>query len=305
MIINKDKQLGLILSDERCLQAMWAKIAYSEQSPEHYIIKQMLVNKNLNKYYLISKPAQEIAASIKIDPNINLNFIKNKLPDGVSKNIYLLDKDNAICLIKTDDGIVVDFLYRELTKCAESHSIEDLAALKSFHNLQENVVSDFKNCKETKADGDIFIHTLILDLDGSAGDFINSPNFSRYPNCQLAKERFKRHSIQVLKILFFVYASDIETVIVPGRTKIKYDNEKILNENNSEISIIGVNKNWNKTIIRTESFQVRGFCRMQPCGIDRMDRKLIYVAPFTKNGYVRRAKSETVKGEENLKTNST
>lgn len=304
MVINKQKQLGLILSDESFLQAMWEKIAYSEQSPEHYIIKQMLVNKNLNKYYLISKPAQEIAASIKIDQNINLNFIKNKLPKGVSKNIYLLDKDNAICLIKTDDGIVVDFLYRELTRCAESHSFGELAPLKSFHNSQENEVSDLKNCKETKADGDIFTHTLILDLDGSAGDFINPRKSSRYPNCQLENERFKRHCIQVLQILFFVYASDIETVIVPGRTKIKYDNEKILNENNSEISLIGVNKNWNKTIIRTESFQVRGFCRMQPCGVDRMDRKLIYIAPFTKMGYTRRAKSETVKDNENSGSNS-
>jgi hypothetical protein len=51
---------------------------------------------------------------------------------------------------------------------------------------------------------------------------------------------------------------------------------------------------WFTTFIRSEEFAVGantgGFFRLQPCGKDLKDRKLIWVLPFTKHGYTRKAK---------------
>ena len=47
---------------------------------------------------------------------------------------------------------------------------------------------------------------------------------------------------------------------------------------------------WYTTIVRTEGFGVRGHFRLQPCGRDCAERKLVYIKEFRKKGYVRRAR---------------
>jgi hypothetical protein len=47
---------------------------------------------------------------------------------------------------------------------------------------------------------------------------------------------------------------------------------------------------WYTTIIRNEGFSVKGHFRLQPCGVGKKDKKLIYIHEFQKHGYVRRAR---------------
>ena len=98
-----------------------------------------------------------------------------------------------------------------------------------------------------------------------------------------------------LRIMIYAFYSKNDFIILPpqsrfGKTK---KGNKIINETNTRITII--DSFWNKTIMRLEGFDVSGFFRLQPCGPGNMDRALIWINPFRKNGYVRHAKSDTIK----------
>ena len=61
---------------------------------------------------------------------------------------------------------------------------------------------------------------------------------------------------------------------------------KILNDAFKNVTVMDTT--WNKIIVRTEEFGVRGHFRLQPCGADLHDRKLIWINPFKKSGYTRK-----------------
>lgn len=97
---------------------------------------------------------------------------------------------------------------------------------------------------------------------------------------------------RIYKLLCFFYFSENETIVVePGRKYGTLKQGKLINTFKN-IPITIVNSNWNVTSIRTEGFGVRGHFRLQRCGVDNQDVKMIFIEPFTKNGYVRRAKNE-------------
>ena len=58
--------------------------------------------------------------------------------------------------------------------------------------------------------------------------------------------------------------------------------------------------NWYTTIVRNEGFNVRGHFRLQPYGVGRKEKKLIYIHEFQKHGYVRRARLLVNKEENGL-----
>jgi len=96
----------------------------------------------------------------------------------------------------------------------------------------------------------------------------------------------------IMQILTFVELGDIEiTEIAAGRNngKTKKDG-KITNTHNYTVYV--VDSSWNKLIIRTDGFAVRGHFRLQPYGINMADRKLIWINSFEKHGYTRRPKAE-------------
>lgn len=61
---------------------------------------------------------------------------------------------------------------------------------------------------------------------------------------------------------------------------------------------------WFTTIVRSEGFKVRGHFRLQPYKNEEheWDKKLIYISPFEKHGYTRRAKKLLDMPQENSKT---
>jgi hypothetical protein len=84
----------------------------------------------------------------------------------------------------------------------------------------------------------------------------------------------------------------VEKMIVPPGKKAFHTNQKYVNETKSPIEVLDAT--WFTTFIRSEEFAVGaatgGFFRLQPCGKDNKDRKLIWISPFKKFGYTRKAK---------------
>lgn len=91
----------------------------------------------------------------------------------------------------------------------------------------------------------------------------------------------------------FMYLTENDEIeLAPGK---KYGSKKspdnILNTTNFPVTI--VNSRWNTAVSRNEAFGVSGHFRVQPCGPGRSDSKLIFIEPFEKTGYHRKAKKET------------
>jgi hypothetical protein len=98
-----------------------------------------------------------------------------------------------------------------------------------------------------------------------------------------------------LLISFIVFKKycDVETNTVEGNRKLKTPSGvKYVNETNKNITILDCT--WFTTLVRTGAFSVGddtgGFLRWQPWGPNNAQRKLIWVSPFEKEGYTRKAK---------------
>lgn len=102
-------------------------------------------------------------------------------------------------------------------------------------------------------------------------------------------------------ILFCHFADvDVKFVARPGSREARQQSgDKDAYVNDTHLNVRHLTAHYYTTICRDESFGVRGHFRMQPFGTGRSERKLIYISPFTKNGYHRRA--ELLKGGEFVK----
>lgn len=90
------------------------------------------------------------------------------------------------------------------------------------------------------------------------------------------------------RLLCFLFMTANEEIIVqPGGKHGTRKSGKVVNTLPLPVTV--VNNNWNITSIRTEGFPVSGHLRVQPT---KDGPKLIFIEPFKKHGYVRRAKSE-------------
>lgn len=97
----------------------------------------------------------------------------------------------------------------------------------------------------------------------------------------------------IYKILCFFYLSEnTEEILKPGQKQGTKKNGKIINS--LKIPLIIVNTKWNVTSIRNEGFQVSGHFAIRWSGEGRKIAKMVFIEPFEKHGYIRRAKNETV-----------
>lgn len=93
----------------------------------------------------------------------------------------------------------------------------------------------------------------------------------------------------VFKLLcFFFFSENEEKIVNAGKS---YGTKKQLDaiSNDSQYPITIVNSNWNITSIRNKGFNVSGHFRLQPCGVKRSETKIIFIEPFKKHGYIRKA----------------
>ncbi len=92
-------------------------------------------------------------------------------------------------------------------------------------------------------------------------------------------------------LCFFYFSKNEEIIVKPGEKHgTRKQPDSIYNE--SDLDVIIVNNNWNITSIRNEGFDVSGHFRLQPCGVGLNDVRLIFIQPFKKKGYIRKAKNQ-------------
>jgi hypothetical protein len=92
----------------------------------------------------------------------------------------------------------------------------------------------------------------------------------------------------LITFICFIKHVELETKIIKPESKEWHIGTKYLNETKNKIEIL--DSTWFTTIVRSEGFNVRGHFRMQPCGKDRAERKLIWISDFEKEGYTREAR---------------
>ncbi len=108
-------------------------------------------------------------------------------------------------------------------------------------------------------------------------------------------ENHQTEFTEIMRILTFVELGDIEILELKGGRNNggKKNLDKITNTSNNTVYV--VDSSWNKIIIRTTGFAVRGHFRLQPYGESMKDRKLIWISAFEKHGYHRRPTAEIVR----------
>ena len=98
--------------------------------------------------------------------------------------------------------------------------------------------------------------------------------------------------IAIQNFILFCHFADVDVKFVarPGsREARRQSGDKDAYVNDTHLNVRHLTAHYYTTICRDESFGVRGHFRMQPFGTGRSERKLIYISPFVKSGYHRRA----------------
>lgn len=98
----------------------------------------------------------------------------------------------------------------------------------------------------------------------------------------------------IYKLLCFFYLTEnTEEILKPGERRGTKKNGKLIND--LKVPLTVVTSKWNITSIRTEGFSVSGHLAIRWTGEGRKIAKIVFIPPFEKKGYIRKAKKETVK----------
>lgn len=92
----------------------------------------------------------------------------------------------------------------------------------------------------------------------------------------------------IVTFLCFIKHVEVEKKVIQPQKRDYHIGTKYVNETKSKIEIL--DSTWFTTLVRSDAFKVRGHFRLQPCGKDMTDRKLIWISDFEKSGYTRKAK---------------
>lgn len=93
----------------------------------------------------------------------------------------------------------------------------------------------------------------------------------------------------LIAMICFIKYCPVETKFVDAGRREKHVGQKYVNETKERIEIL--DSTWFTNIVRSEGFQVGGHFRMQAFGKDWSEKRLIWVEPFEKHGYTRKARN--------------
>jgi len=152
------------------------------------------------------------------------------------------------------------------------------------------------NCHAFRYDGE-FLHISALSYEEGDGKDDLPFNYAYYKastktnkfHCSDIQEIEQSHfETVIMKVLVYIFLSDIDIKILPvnGDNGLSRAEGKVRNETTTPIKL--VTEKWNTLTVRVGDFGVRGHMRLQPCGPNREQRRLIYIAPFLKHSYKRR-----------------
>lgn len=266
MIVSTKQELGIRLSEEKFIyEGMFdGQLKALEKKREHITdaeyefgvnnARTMLLDHTEfpNTNFLIRETAQEMIMKIPLNEKFDVKFlrrIKNK------KATFLFGKYFTVRYYKEGDNIYCFFLF-----------------------ISDSNDGDMLNCLFSRID----LVTGEITFPTNSGD-------CRFNLDNIPMKKLGENPVAQLKMfiqtLLFVELSDIEINILPPNRKIGTRKNNVFNRSHSDITV--VDSKWNTISVRTDSFLVSGHWRMQPCGFEMKERKLIWIDTFEKNGYVR------------------
>lgn len=280
MIINANSQLGLRFSEPNTKSKL---LHYKHEKAQNKIaeldviiagIKNATSNipsDELNKYLVPSDKMQQEVVDILTKEVFNAGTIYS--------SIYLDDKSKYF--------FICDSVY----KCAELIRIGE--------NFTGRTIKDIKLGKYTYLLGKNQMVRFIVEIGGIWGFYYDDKNNIEFDfGIEMKNGRYffdENHINEfsmIMRLLTFIELGDIEVLELAGGRNNggKKDTDKITNTTKNTVYV--VDSSWNKLIIRTDGFAVRGHFRLQPFGYNMADRKLIWIDAFEKNGYVRKPKAQ-------------
>lgn len=282
MIISRRSQLALMLLDTDRLKLILEHITVTLKKEQSYLeLERDEVSKKLVK---LGAEIREWGEDL---PPVDTQHVKGMATTAI------LTKEGWDNLVKGGQWPKAEFLFlitRGVEDCSKMIRIGDYFSTTAFNKMKFGAYRYLlgKNemvvltCRQGIITG-MYWH----DINGVCFEFGFDLTNDKYyaPHTQMAI--FNR----IAKLITFIELGDIETVYLPaGRNNGKPKKAGKIT-NTSEFNVYIVDTSWNKLIIRTDGFGVRGHFRLQPCGKEHKDRKLIWVDSFEKHGYVRRPKA--------------
>ena len=212
--------------------------------------------------------------------------------DITVQSVY--DCFNTLCL----HGFNVDYISDSFADNTSSNAEKILALIKD-----ESAYGLFGECSGHLIYKDWhFTYSITKDLTfcvvnkRNAAAHFNHGFFSAgiNPFCDLdldTEDKNDRALTLGILILAFKKLGEIETIPVgSGIRRVIHNNDDSVVVNKMPFQINVIDSSWLRTIVRAEGFSVRGHFRLQAYGVGHSLRRLIYIKPFQKHGYVRTAK---------------
>jgi hypothetical protein len=223
-----------------------------------------------NRYY----DERFSSLSDEIRTTNNITYISNSVRDVFDCDVKVATKlwdlrDEVV----SETGLLIlskrqSYLYK-----INNNSIQHIVEIEIFSTLEDSLMSYTKLSYEYDNEIMQIYNQVSFDcMEGSPGYHITFPV-----------------QVVVTFLLFKEFAElEIKTIKKGKNSKTKLNNTDY--ETAVDIPINIIDSTWFTTLIKTDSFKVRGHFRLQPYGTGNRDKRLIWIEEFEKHGIVRQAK---------------
>ena len=216
--------------------------------------------------------------------NSNIDFITTPFAEALSKNITKLIGIFDYLPRNNESDILAKDMFNAI-------GIEELSGTIIYDNTTilyhitktDVVVFQFYHDKKT----DLFVLELYAD-NFTEIDCLFQPAFKD----EVINEKTVREITGcAVNTLLFKKFAEVETKYLPPNKKTKDINCKYVND--TKIGVTILDSKWFTTLVKSDEFTVHGHFRLQPCGKEMKDRKLIWINDFVKSGYTAPARKLT------------
>lgn len=174
-----------------------------------------------------------------------------------------------------------DFNFKMLEKVPDQCSTFMLDD-KRFYRVAiqgDGIINCFHFSSQLQPDGNSFLQWSIFKIHIHEG-YIST-------NKDVSDEIVSR----LIQILIFMHLCPTEELFLPAGKKLGTKKTGTY-KNDTAIPFTVVTANWNKIVIRTDGFPVKGHIRMQACGPQWSEHKPVWIDGYEKSQYVRLPRKE-------------
>jgi hypothetical protein len=220
------------------------------------------LNETNFRRFVLSKRVWNNLSHYEVPKSLRMPVIK-QLPNR--KDIIMIDEFHCIKYMKNDNELIITMNYRDV---------------------------DYKQYDKPTYMIYFRIDLITGNMSGDNYDFQRDEPITHKDMIESVYGLF-------MLVVTYLELTDVSLKLIEGGKKsgdIFRDN---FIKNETKLSVIQVNSNWNIETIRIGSFDVRGHWRLQGCGKGRQEYKYVWVRPFKKGLIKRLSQKELIDGIHN------